>query len=260
MKRYFKLWWIYTKLTAKITLQSRFGASLFILGKFIRFGMLLYFLVLILMATKTLAGFNMYEVIFFYATFNLIDLVPQFFLREVYRFRVYVIKGYFDYVLAQPVNALFKMLFGGSDILDIPLILTSLGFLIFSGLNLGGITLLGLVLYAALVLNALLIAFSFHILILGTGIISSEVDNTVMLYRDLLKTGQIPIDVYRVPVSFILTFIVPVGLMITFPVKALLNRLSPSFVLLAFIFSLTFFAVSYKFWIFALKRYQSASS
>ncbi len=260
MKRYFKLWWFFTKNTTNLALQSRFGSVFFMIGKFIRFFMLFYFLYILLSETKTLAGFNLYEIIFFYATFNVVDVIPQLLLRETYRFRYYVIQGFLDYILTKPMSPLFRSLFGGSDVLDIPMLILSLGFLVYAGMNIGPITFIGVLLYLLLVFNAVIIAFSVHIFILGFGIMTADIDNSVMLYRDITRMGQIPVDVYKAPVSFIITFVLPVGIMMSFPVKALLGLLSWPMVLIAFIFAGVFLLSSLWFWQFSLKQYQSASS
>lgn len=260
MTRYLKLWWQFSKNTTSLALQSRLGSSFFLIGKFIRFFMLLYFLYILVGATKNLAGFNIYEIIFFYATFNLIDVIPQMFLRETYRFRYYVVSGFLDYILTKPVSPLFRSLFGGSDVLDIPMFLLSAGFLIYSGMHLGPIMPEGILLYVFLVLNAIVIAFAIHILILGLAIVTTDVDNSVMLYRDITRMGQIPVDVYKAPVSFLITFVLPVGIMMSFPVKALLGILSWQYIFIAFLFAICFLLLSLKFWQFSLRQYQSASS
>lgn len=258
--RYIKLWWLYAKYATSLALQSRFGAILFLLGKFIRFFMLFYFLYFLVSQTKTLAGFNIYEIMFFYATFNLIDVIPQLLLRETYRFRYYVIQGFLDHILTKPVSPLFRALLGGSDALDLPMLFLSIGFLIYAGMHIGPISVLGLLLYGVLVVNALVIALSVHIFILGFGILTADIDNSVMLYRDITRMGQIPVDVYRAPVSFIITFVLPVGIMMSFPVKALLGLLAPQLILIAFCFSGVFLLGSLRFWQFSLRQYQSASS
>jgi ABC-2 type transport system permease protein len=230
------------------------------IGKILRFFLMFYFLYVLVSHTKTLAGYNLNEVIFFYATFNLVDQIPQLFLREVYRFRSYVVQGYLDHILTKPVSPLFRSLFGGSDILDLSVVCLSLGYLFYSGFQLTGVTFFGILLYIALVINALIIAFAFHIFVLGFGIITTEIDNSIMLYRDTTRMGQFPVDVYRAPVNFLITFVLPVGIMMTFPVKALLGTLDWQFILIAFAFSLSFLFCSLKFWEYSLKQYQSASS
>ena len=260
MIRYLRLWWIFTKNTTSLALQSRFGSVFFTIGKFLRFFILLYFLYILVSQTKTLAGFDIYQVIFFYATFNLIDIVPQLLLRETYRFRAYVVQGFLDYILTKPMSPLFRSLFGGSDVLDIPMLLISIGFLVYSGMHIGPVDFLGVLLYLVLVANAMVIAFAVHIFILGFGIMTADIDNSVMLYRDITRMGQIPVDVYKAPVSFLVTFVVPVGIMMSFPVKALLGMLQWEYIFIAFGFALVFLLGSLKFWQFSLRQYQSASS
>lgn len=260
MYRYFKLWWFFTKNTTSLAMQSRFGSVVFLLGKIIRFFILFYFLYILINETKTLAGFDIYQVIFFFATFSLVDIIPQLFLRETYRFRSYVVRGFFDYILTKPMSPLFRSLFGGSDVLDIPLLLISVGFLFYAGSHLGPISLLGVLLYLVLLINAMVIAFSIHVFILGFGIITTDVDNGVMLYRDITKMGQIPVDVYRAPVNFLITFVLPVGIMMSFPVKALLGILSYQFMFISFGFAAIFLFGSLRFWRYAVNQYQSASS
>jgi ABC-2 type transport system permease protein len=260
MKRYLTLWWFFTKNTTQLALQSRFGSIFFLIGKLIRFFVLFYFLYVLLSHTKTLAGYDLYQIIFFYATFNLIDIIPQLLLRETYRFRAYVVQGFLDYILTKPMSPLFRALFGGSDALDLPMVFLSLGFLIYAGLRIGPIDPSGVILYLFLVANAIVIAFSVHILILGLGILTTDIDNSVMLYRDITRMGQIPVEVYQAPVSFIITFILPVGIMMSFPVKALLGNLAWQYMGIAFILSISLLLLSLIFWKYALRQYQSASS
>lgn len=258
--KYLKLWLKYTMVATQIALQSRFGALLFLIGKTIRFVVFFYFIYLIVSKTNTLAGYTLWQVIFFYATFNLIDSIPNLLLREVYRFRSYVIKGSLDYILTKPQSALFRSLFGGTDILDLPILLITIGLLIYSSQFIGPINLINGILFLVLLVNALILAFVFHILVLCLGILTTEVDNSIMLYRDLSKMGQIPVDVYRFPISFVITFVIPIGIMMSFPVKALLGVLSYQFIIYSIIFSLVFLYLSLKFWGYALNKYQSASS
>lgn len=219
-----------------------------------------YFLYILLSQTKSLQDYTFWQVIFFYATFSMIDGIPQFLLREVYRFRRHVISGYFDYVLVQPQKTLFKSLFAGSDVLDIPLLLFSFGLLFYAAFQVGPVDFAGVVLYILLFINALIIALAFHIFVLGLGILTTEVDNSIMLFRDITRMGQMPITIYQYPISFLLTFVVPVGIMMTYPVQALLGLLSPFLIILSFVFGLGFLFASYSLWKYALHQYQSVSS
>lgn len=258
--RYIKLWWMMTIMVSQNVFVSRFGAVLFLLGKLIRFVFFLFFLLIIVSRTQAIIGYTLWQVILFYITFNFIDSLAQFFLREVYRFRSYVISGNFDYFLTKPIPVLFRLLFGGSDVLDIPIILLSAGFITVALSKIGSISLPEIFIYFALLINGFLIALAFHIFVLAIGILTSEVDNTLWLFRDLTQMGRFPIDIYQNPLRSVITFIIPVGVMVTFPAKAAMGLLSTQSIMFAFIIGISFLFISYKFWNFSLKRYSSASS
>lgn len=258
--KYFKIWWLTTSQVSQTALISRFGALLFILGKILRFAFFLIFLLILGAKTSRIAGFSIGEIIFFFATFQLVDTAAQIFLREVYRFRYYVTSGEFDYFLTKPISPLLRSLFGGADILDLPLLVVSVIFIIYSSSQLPNVDLFSAMLYIFLVVNGLIIALSLHILVLAIGVLTTEIDHTIWIYRDITQMGRLPVDIYKQPLSWILTYILPVAIMITIPAKALIGGVNLTILISAFIISLTFLAVSLKIWQFALKNYTSVSS
>lgn len=259
-KKYIKIWWVMTIYSAHIAVASRFGAIFFILGKILRFSFFLLFILLLEDRTKSIGGYTLWQIIFFFATYNIIDTVPQFFFREVYRFRTTVVNGEFDYILVRPISPLFRSLFGGSDVLDIALILISAGLLGISVTHLGPISGTGITAYFLLLINSFLIALSFHIIVLGVGVLTTVVDNTLWMYRDLTRMGQIPITLYLQPIRGIITYLIPVGIMMSFPPQALLGVLSMRHMMIAFLIGVLVFIASVRFWNYSLKGYTSASS
>ncbi|OGM57931.1 hypothetical protein A3E46_01875 [Candidatus Woesebacteria bacterium RIFCSPHIGHO2_12_FULL_46_16] len=259
MSKYFKIWWLMSKNAFISMLANRLGASVFMFGKLLRFGFFLVFIIFLLKGTNTLAGYNLNQTLFFFLTFNLIDVVTQFLYREVYRFRPLVVSGSFDLVLTKPVNALFRSLMGGADILDFmtipPLILA----IYFLGRSLNPTT-VQVLLYLFLLINGLVIATAFHIAVLSLGIITLEIDHTIMIYRDLTNLGRFPIDIYREPLKGLLTYLIPVGIMITLPAKALMGLVSPGGIVVSFVLGVVSLFLALRYWNFALTKYSSASS
>lgn len=258
--KYIKLWLNMSFLSAQVALRSLFGASLFFIGKIIRFGLFIVFLILIEQNTKQVANYNFWQMILFYATFNLIDIIPQSLFREVYRFRAYIVQGQFDYILTKPFSPLFRALMGGSDILDLPIIALSLILVLISVLNIGRVSFLDVLLYIFLVCNGFLIALSFHIFTLSIGILTTSVDHTIMVYRDLTQLGRFPVDIYMQPIRGVLTFVIPIGIMMTFPAKVLLGLLRFEFIFIALASGAIFLGLSIIFWRYSINQYQSASS
>lgn len=260
MKKYLLLWFLLTTTALQTALASRFGALLFILGKILRLGFFIFFLAVLGSRTRLIGGYTLTQMIFFFLTYNVIDSVSQFFLREVYRFRNYVVRGDFDYFLVKPMSPLFRSLFGGSDILDLPVIIILLVLTYITAVHLGSISLVNVALYILLVINGLVIVTSLHIGILCLGILTTEVDNAIWLYRDFTQMARIPVDIYREPVRSILFFAIPIGIMITFPAKVLFGLFSFSLFVYSMLFGVVIFAASLWLWKYAIKQYASASS
>jgi ABC-2 type transport system permease protein len=232
---------------------------IFLTGKILKFVFFLLFLYFLVRGTNGLSGYNLDQTIFFFLTFNLIDVIAQFLFREVYRFRGLIVTGDFDLVLLKPINPLFRVLMGGADVID----LITIPPLIFAVFHFGSLlnpSLLNVALYILLILNGLFIAMSFYIAALSLGIITLEFDNTIMLFRDLTSLGRFPIEIYREPLRSTLTYLIPVGIMITLPAKVMMGLATPLGIVISFAVGLIFYLLSMSFWNFALKRYTSASS
>jgi ABC-2 type transport system permease protein len=225
-----------------------------------RFGIFFFFIFILSGSVEEISGYTFWEMVLVFATFNLVDVSSQLFFREVYRFRSYVLDGSVDYFLVRPMKPIFRFLFGGADILDIPLFVISIFLIVFSFSKISDISLGGIILYIFLIFNAFIIALAFHVFVLGVGVLTTEVDNTLWLFRDLTSMGRIPIDLYKNPLQSFLTFIIPIGIMITFPAKAASGSLLPNLVIISFLVGFIFIIASLFFWRYSLRRYSSASS
>lgn len=260
MRRYLKVWWLYAAASLQTQLNIRWGLVLFLIAKLLRFAVFTLFLVILLNSTKVLAGYTLDQAIIFFLSFNFLDILSQLLFREVYRFRGIVLSGAFDFYLIKPVNPLFRSLLTGPDLIDfitlIPLIFAILFYI--NKLNL--LSLIGLTSYLFMMLIGFLIALSFHVIILALGMLTTEIDSAILVYRDVIGMGRLPIDIYTEPIRGLITFIIPVGIMMTFPAKSLLGVLSPILYLYSIFFCISILFISIKFWRFALKRYSSASS
>ena len=259
MKYYFIIWFKMTKNAFLVTLSQKKLFFMFLFGKVVRFGFFLSFLYFLVSGSQNLAGYNVKQTIFFFLTFNVVDVVSQFLYREVYRFRPLLISGDFDLVLTKPMNSLFRVLMGGADIIDlftIPPLMVAVYYIGYA-LNPSAVE---VIYYILLLINGLFIATAFHIAVISMGIITLEIDHSIIIYRDVTNLGRFPMDIYKQPLKGFLTYLVPVSIMITLPAKALMGFISPIGVISSFFIGTIALFLSIRFWNFALKRYTSASS
>lgn len=243
-----------------ISLLSRFNAGVFFAGKFLRFLFFLIFLLTVFTRTQSLAGYTANQMIFFYLSYNLVDTVTQLLFREVYRFRPLIVSGDFDFALVKPMSPLLRVLVGGADPLDLGMLPLYIFSVIFMGGKIGYIHGGNIIVFILLLVNGLIISTGFHILVLALGILATEVDHVIMIFRDVVSMGRIPTDLYHEPLRSVLTFVVPVGIMMTFPPKAIMGLLSPWVIFFSFILGALFFVLCLRVWRFALSQYSSASS
>jgi ABC-2 type transport system permease protein len=259
IKKYFKVWWLMSRNSFMNALNQRFGAAALIAGKIFRFFFFLLFLIGLMRGAKILSGYTENQVLFFYLTFYLVDTVSQFLYREVYRFRPLIISGDFDLVLIKPIKTLFRSLMGGADVLDLitlpPLILA----VVIIGISLHPQP-LGILLFLLLLINSLLIATAFHIFALSLAIVTTEIDHSMMIFRDLTSLGRFPVDIYKGSLKAVVTYVIPVGIMMTFPAKALMGLLNVWAIITSFVLGIILVVISLKVWDKALTKYSSASS
>lgn len=260
-KKLIKIWLMMASRAAQAQLLTNWAGVLFIIGKIVRILLFFVFLFAVLSQAKTLAGYTREQVIFFFLVFNLVDIIIQFLFRGVYVFRPLVVSGNYDLDLLKPLPSFFRPLFGWTDILDfitlIPLWIY-FGWFIFTHQLLSATA--DLVLFFLLLLNALVIGFSFHLFVCAVCVLTTEIDHLVWIYRDLSNMARFPTDIYKKGIQYILTFTIPVIILITIPAKALLGLLSWQWILLSFVISGLALWGSLRFWKYALTQYSSASS
>ncbi len=258
-KYYFKIWLIMSRNSFLIVLSKKLLLVMFLSGKIMRFGFFIFFLIYAVRGAGGLAGYSVEQTIFFFLTFSIIDIVNQFLFREVYRFRNLVTSGDLDLVMVKPMNPLFRSLMGGADVIDLVTIPPVIASIFYVGSRLSPQP-TDLILYLLLVVNGILIGAAFHIAVLALGILTYEVDHTILIYRDLTSLGRLPIDVYSPVIRTLLTYFLPVAVMVTVPTKVLFGLVSPLGILFAFGLGILVLILSTRLWNMALRKYSSASS
>lgn len=259
------VYWHVWKMTAFNALQeafiNRWTNVIFLTGKSVRFGMALVFLLLIRNNVSQFSGYTTDQMIVFFLTYQFVDLLAQIFYRGAYLFGNLVRNGDFDFLLAKPISPLFRALTGKPDINDVVFMVPSIlvSFAIASQLNLQ-VTMVSVFWYGILLVNSFLIVTSLHVLVMVVGILTTEVDGVIWLYRDLIRLGQFPVSVYLQPLQFALFFIVPIGLMITVPAEVLLNVQPTQSILTTLVLGVGSFFLSLRVWSWSLRQYSSASS
>lgn len=261
LTKYWRVWKMTAQAAFQITFVNRSTNLLFFVGKLLRFSMTLIFLFLIHQNIQSFGDYTTDQMILFFLVYQFVDVFSQVLYRGVYIFSNHIRSGNFDFLLSQPINPLFRSLTGHPDINDalfiLPTIIVSIGIVLKLGIT---ISLSQFFLFAVLLGNSFLIATALHIAILATGIITTDVDGIVWIYRDFIKLGQFPVTIYLEPLRFALFFLIPIGMMITVPAQFLLGLPATYGLLTVCSIGIGSFLLSLRLWSWSLKRYGSASS
>ncbi len=261
IKTYYKVWKILALNALQEAFVNRATNVLFMVGKAMRLVMTVAFLLLIRGNVQTFAGYSTDQLVIFFLMYQILDVSSQVLFRGVYLFSNLIKSGEFDFYLSKPINPLFRALTGLPDINDALFLVPNMvlaGYLL-STLSVH-ITITSAVLFFILCMNSFLMITALHIFILAVGILITEVDGMVWLYRDLTRLGQFPITMYAEPLRLTLFFVVPIGFMLTIPAQVLSNLVPTYSVAFTLTVGILFFLLSLRTWSFAVKRYSSASS
>ncbi|HVZ74275.1 MAG TPA: ABC-2 family transporter protein [Polyangia bacterium] len=107
---------------------------------------------------------------------------------------------------------------------------------------------------------AVLVLYSFWILVVSAAFWVVKVDNLSYLFQSLFDAARWPITVFRGALAFVFTFVFPLALMTTYPSLALLGKLHPTTALVALAGGIAFAVAARGVWRRALAMYTSASS
>ena len=170
-------------------------------------------------------------------------------------------KGTLDFILVKPVDAQFMVSasrFAFHKLVDAS---AGIALAVWSAHRLGldvGIVQIGGAF--AMLCAAVAILYSLWLIVISLAFWFVRVDNLSYLFTAIFDAARWPVSVFRGWVRFVLTFVIPVGLMTTFPAMALLGTLTPGRLLAGVALAVAFLAGSRVVWNRAVSRYASASS
>lgn len=266
--KFHKYWIVWCRLAGMsflVQCSTKLGSLGWLGGKLLRLIFFFIFVTAIFQHVPDVAGYTIYQVAFFFLTFNLVDILSQLFFRGIYMIGRDVREGDMDFYLSQPLNPLFRVSCNHVDFLDfltlIPVVFL-LGIVIpkIGGVEIGLDLLSRSFIYLLLCANGILLIFSIHLWIAAFTVRTQQMENTIWLYKDLMSLGRFPVDIYRKPLNWLLTTILPIAVMISYPAKAFLGMLSPGEMLYGFMLSGVFLLLGLVFWKKSLQHYSSVSS
>jgi ABC-2 type transport system permease protein len=107
---------------------------------------------------------------------------------------------------------------------------------------------------------ATLVLYSLWILVIAAAFWVVKLDNLAYLFNSIFDFARWPVSIFRGALRLVFTFIIPLGIMTTYPALALLGALSPRTAIFSAAGALVFATVARAVWTRAIGHYTSASS
>ncbi len=203
------------------------------------------------------------QMLIFVGTFSLLNAINM----TVYFFGVNGIpskikSGDFDHYLTKPINPLLRLTFENINLGSAPLVLFSIGIVIY-GMSVqgGSASPAACLLYVIFILLMALLYYDMEVLIrtLPFFVISTDsIEQLECAMFDLCM--KIPGVVFKGIFKLIFYFILPYGIMATIPAQIITESISPVGIIYAAIVVILFTVLALRFWKFGLRHYKSASS
>lgn len=262
MKKAIKLFWATFIFAVKRNLENRGSVAIRIGQSLSSLLLALFFINIIFAKTQSIGHWTRYEVFLLMGIYQFMTALYQCFFRiSVFQLPNLVQTGELDLILLHPVNSQFYI---SIRHMRPHLLLTALSGLVLIVYSLNQLSLnLGVVNWLLLIVGLLsgtIIFYSLFYLIATLSIWLIQMNALTNLYHMLIEPLSIPLDIIGPKVTFALTFIIPMALIITIPVKLFLNKSPAYYAGLGVIFAAILMLISILFWKFALKHYTSASS
>lgn len=212
--------------------------------------------------TEQIGGWNYNEILVLLGIFTALEGFIAFFLQpNMSRLVEHIRKGTLDYVLTKPIDAQFYMSFRHLVIwrlFDVGLGFVLVGYAVHR-MNVA-ISLEQWLMFAVVFIASLIVVYALWFAMMLLSFWTVRIDDLSFLLSSFFETARFPITVYRGILRMILTYVLPIALITTFPASAILGKLPLSSVIISLMIACGFFGLTRWFWLKALKNYTSASS
>lgn len=209
-----------------------------------------------------IGGWTFYQVLIVLGMFSIFTGVMEAFFRPNIMAMIEQVRdGKFDFVLVKPVNAQFYSSFHSLVMWRLVDIVAG-GAIIVYALNQMQIvpSPLELLAFFMLLLVALVLVYCFWLAMMTMAFWFVKVDNLAELFYSFYEAARFPISVYGSWLRALLTFVIPIAFITTFPSAALIGKLEPIEIVLGFVLAGLLLFGSNRLWNFAIRSYASASS
>lgn len=261
LKRYARIWRQSVVMNFRVNTTSPIEFISYITAKILRMAFFFVFVLALFRNTGSIVGYNVGEVMLFFAMMNTIDVSFQLLCRGLMTVPAAIRKGEFDILCTKPVSPFFYSCFKMFDFMDLATVPAALILLGLAIQQLPQALSVQVVLLSVIFwICSLLMAISLNTIIVSLSFWVTEIENGIWIYRDLVYVGRFPPEIFPSSIQSIFTYVIPIILIVATPAKALMGKASSSMIIIDLVITAALVLVASLIWKKALRRYASASA
>ena len=210
----------------------------------------------------SLGGWTFDEILIVMGLFVIFNGIIDAVLRpNILRLTEHIQKGTLDFVLVKPANSQFLATITAISVFKSIDVIIGIGLIVYGLFRIGHFPSVSeFLLFSLMMPSGLMIIYSMWLFLATLAFWFVKIENFTELFYTFYETGRFPITVYRGWIRALLTFIVPVAFLTTFPAATLMGRLSPWYAIGSLGMAVILFVAASRFWRYAIRFYSSASS
>lgn len=262
MKRYIRL---YKRLLANAASREMMFRAHFVIDlamNLMWFAISLVFIEILFGHTDAIGSWTKSEMYLLVAVWWIFDRVSSFGWSNMESISRSVQRGRLDMLFTKPVDAQFLVTVGMPKIRPLVEILSFaivFAYLFVTKLDLQ-ISLRHLPLFVVALVCAFVIDYAIRLMLNTLAFWFVMVDNVNELWKGMQNFAQYPMTIFPRALRFVFFSFIPIGLFTYVPTLALLGKNQLPLIVLSLAAAVFFFLSARMFWLFAVKRYSSASS
>jgi len=264
IKRYIKIWRISLYCSLMQRMAYRFNFFLMCVGVFLDMILTLVFINVIFGFIDNLSGWTYEQALIVVASYMIIEGLMWATCAYLAGISSNIKTGEMDCIIVKPVDTQFLVSVYKGDPEDWSRVITALLVLIYAvkNLDIAGIVLAkNIFFYIILLFNSFIIIYSITLVVKSISFWTIEAGALWRFGQNITEMSKYPTDIFfHKAVRIIFSTIIPIAFIATVPAKILIFGFDFYLIFFSFILAISFFAISRKFWLFALKNYSSASS
>jgi len=222
----------------------------------------IFILSLFYSGNNNLGGWSWEEALIIQSLFIILSGITNILFRpNLNEIIEHIREGTLDFIILKPIDSQFTLsfrTFAPAGLSEILVGISLLLFLIFKT-NID-VSLISFIFFIFMFSSGIIIIYSFWFLVATTSIWFVQTMSISEVLRNLLITSKYPIDAFPLSLRLLLTYLIPISFLTTFPTKIILGSFEFMNILTSLLLAFISFSLSRKFWKFALKYYTSASS